>query len=75
MKTCPICGHDYDYLDPKVEYHVSYFPVEIIANACRGCNYAEFLIRHPEIPTGYYMKKKIVKVREWTLKNRPFLGL
>ncbi|MDD5165678.1 MAG: hypothetical protein PHG25_04075 [Candidatus Pacebacteria bacterium] len=46
---------------------------EITIDACRGCNYAEYLIRHPEIKSDYYMTSKMKKVREWTLRNRPLI--
>lgn len=72
MQNCPICGTSYTYNDPKIVYHVEYKP-EITIDACRGCNYAEYLIRHPEIKSDYYMKSKIKKVREWTLHSRPLI--
>lgn len=71
--VCPICNHPYTYNDPKVVYHVEYKPVQIITDACRGCNYAEHLIQHPEIKTDYYMEKKKEKVREWTINKRPLI--
>jgi hypothetical protein len=51
---------------------VEYKP-EITMDACRGCNYAEYLIRHPEIKSDYYMASKMKRVREWTLHNRPLI--
>lgn len=71
-KRCPICGKPYSYNDPKIIYHVEYKP-EITTDTCRGCNYAEFLIRRPDIKTSYYMKAKMKKVRQWTLHNRPLI--
>lgn len=74
-KKCPICGDLYTYLDPKVEYHVQYhynYP-EITTSTCRGCNYAEYLIRHTEVKSRYNMERKKAKVKKWTLKNRQFI--
>lgn len=69
---CPICKDMYRKDDPKIIYHVTYKP-EVITDACNGCNYAEFLIRHPEIETTYFMENRKHIVREWTLKNRPLI--
>ncbi len=71
--ACPICGDEYTDNDKEVEYHVSYKP-EVTTFTCRGCNYAEFLIWHPEIKTTYRMKNKMDIVRKWTLKNRPLIS-
>lgn len=71
--TCPICDDKYRDEDKKVEYHVSYNP-EITTYTCEGCNYAEFLIRHPEIKSEYFMEKRKELVRQWTLKNRPMIN-
>ncbi len=70
---CPICADKYTNEDKEVEYHVSYKP-EITTYTCRGCNYAEYLIRHPEIKTSYGMEHRKDLVREWTLKNRPLIS-
>ena len=73
-KICPICKDVYREEDAKIVYHVTYKP-EVITDDCSGCNYAEFLIRHPEIPTTYFMEKRKKVVRDWTLKNRPMISL
>jgi C4-type Zn-finger protein len=70
--TCPICEDKYKDDDKRVEYHVSYKP-EITTYTCRGCNYAEFLIRHPEVKTNYFMEHRKNLVKDWTLKNRPLI--
>lgn len=71
-EKCPICNDEYTDEDRKIIYHVSYKP-EIVTYACDGCNYAEHLIQHPEIPTTYFMDKRKDLVIQWTLKNRPLL--
>lgn len=71
MDKCPICNDNYKEDDVKIVYHVSYKP-EVTTFTCRGCNYAEFLIRHPEIQTTYDMEHRMVLVRNWTLKNRQY---
>ncbi len=72
-ETCPICGDKYCEEDLKVEYHVTYKP-EVTTFACSGCNYAEFLIRNPEIKTDYFMDNRKELVRQWTLKNRSLIS-
>ena len=72
-EICPICKNMYEDEYTKTVYHVTYRP-ERITFACRGCNYAEFLIRHPEIPTTYFMENRKRAVKEWTLKNRPMIN-
>lgn len=74
QNVCPICEDKYTKEDKKVEYHVSYKP-EITTYACSGCNYAEFLIRNPEIKSDYFMDHRKKLVKEWTLKNRPLISL
>jgi hypothetical protein len=75
---CPICDDSYNKNDREITYHVTYKP-EITTNACYGCNYAEFLIRHPEKEKEidpskiYHMQNRIKKVKEWTLKNKPLI--
>lgn len=71
-KKCPICANLYTFNDPQIVYHVEYKP-EITIDACRGCNYAEYLIRHPDIKSDYYMDQRKEKVRKWTIHNRPFI--
>lgn len=68
---CPICKNLYSYNDPKIIYHVAYKPENIITNACNNCNYAEYLIRHPEIKTKYNMEWRKKLVKQWTIKVRP----
>ncbi len=72
-EKCPICDDKYTEEDRKIVYHVAYKP-EIITSACMGCNYAEYLIRHPEIQTTYTMEKRKNMVKQWTLKNRPLIS-
>ena len=71
-ETCPICGDRYTEQDIKVTYHVTYKP-EVTTYTCRGCNYAEWLIRNPNIKEPYMEKRKEL-VRQWTLKNRPLIS-
>jgi len=66
---CPICSDLYSEVNIEVEYHVDYSPA-ITTHACRGCNYAEYLIRHPEVISEYPMERKKILVREWTYKNK-----
>lgn len=73
QEVCPICGDLYTNKDFEVNYHVDYIP-EIITTACKGCNYAEYLIHHPEIKSKYDMERKIAAVRAWTQKNAPLIG-
>lgn len=70
--NCPICGDVYNDLDRKIEYHFSYKP-QITTYACDGCNYAEYLIRHPDIPRPNNILHRIEVVRQWTLKNRSLI--
>ncbi|MES2315828.1 MAG: hypothetical protein V4486_03830 [Patescibacteria group bacterium] len=70
---CPICNDEYTEEDKKNTYHVTYKP-EIITDACRGCNWAEHLIQHPDLETPPYMIKRKELVRKWTLKNRPMIS-
>lgn len=70
---CPICEDKYKDEDKKVKYHVSYKP-EITTYTCSGCNYAEFLIRNPQIKSEYFMENRKELVRQWTLKNRPLIS-
>lgn len=70
--TCPICGDVYTNKDYKVNYHVEYKP-EVTTYTCRGCNYAEWLIRNPHVKETYMEKRKEL-VRKWTLKNRPLIS-
>ena len=72
-KKCPICNRPYTEKDPEIIYHVTYKPENIITDTCNNCNYAEYLIRHPEIPTKYNMIKRMHKVQKWTVKNRPLI--
>lgn len=72
IEICPICKNQYSKEDGKVIYHVSYKP-EVITFTCKGCNYAEYLIRHPEIDTDYFMNHRKEIVKNWTLKNRPLI--
>jgi C4-type Zn-finger protein len=72
IEKCPVCDDHYLEGDKKILYHVTYKP-EVTTYTCRGCNYAEFLIRHPEIKTDYKMKRRKEIVRRWTLKNRDML--
>lgn len=72
IEKCPICNDSYLEDDKKNLYHVTYKP-EVTTYTCRGCNYAEFLIRHPEIETTYAMNKRKEIVRRWTLKNRDLI--
>ncbi|HEY0220736.1 MAG TPA: NUDIX domain-containing protein [Candidatus Paceibacterota bacterium] len=72
-EICPICENRYKDEDSKVIYHVTYIP-EITTNACRGCNYAEFLIRNPEEKTKYRMDHRKELVRMWTIKHRPLIN-
>ena len=72
-EICPICNDAYTDDDRKIIYHVTYKP-EVTTFTCTGCNYAEYLIRHPKIHTLYFMKKRKEVVRSWTLKNRPLIG-
>lgn len=71
-ETCPICEDRYRKEDKKVLYHVTYRP-EVTTYTCSGCNYAEYLIQHPEIETDYIMEHRKDLVRKWTLKNRPLI--
>ena len=71
-EICPICKDKYKTNDRKIKYHITYNP-EVITFACQGCNYAEFLIRHPEISTTFFMDKRKETVRRWTLKNRALI--
>jgi len=73
IEICPICKNKYKERDKKLEYHVSYKP-EIKTNTCKGCNYAEFLIRHPYIKSEYYMENRKRLVKLWTFKNRPLIS-
>ena len=73
LEVCPICNDKYKEHDKKVNYHVTYRP-EVITFTCEGCNYAEYLIRHPEISTDYIMEKRKNLVKQWTLKNRPLIS-
>jgi MinD superfamily P-loop ATPase len=73
-EVCTICGDKYTKSDLKIIYHVKYKP-EITTYACQGCNYAEYLIRHPEVKTTYLMERRKKLVREWTIKNRPLINL
>lgn len=72
-EICPICGNQYKEESQKDEYHVSYKP-EVTTDACLGCNYAEYLIRHPEVKPPYDMEKRKEIVKQWTLKNRPLIS-
>ena len=72
-EKCPICDDKYIEDDKKIEYHVTYNP-EVTTYTCRGCNYAEYLIRHPEIISPYSMEKRKELVRQWTLKIRPLVN-
>ena len=56
-EVCRICEDKYKDEDIKVTYHVTYDP-EVVTYSCRGCNYAEYLIRHPEVETTYFMEKR-----------------
>jgi hypothetical protein len=69
---CPICKNQYSEQDKKVTYHVMYVP-EITSDSCRGCNYAEYLIRHPEEVSAYPMEHRKEIVKAWTIKNRPLI--
>lgn len=70
---CPICKNVYKEDDKKIVYHVTYRP-EVITDSCRGCNYAEYLIRRPEITPTYFMENRKSLVKEWTLRNRPLIN-
>ncbi len=70
---CPICENNYSFEDPRIRYHVGYKP-EITIDACRGCNYAEYLIRNPQVETDYYMDKRKEVVRQWTVEKRPLIS-
>lgn len=71
-EVCPICNDQYSDLDRKIEYHFSYKPA-ITTFACDGCNYAEHLIRHPEIKPDYFMENRKELVKKWTEKNKPLI--
>lgn len=73
MNKCPICGHHYVGNDVMVEYHVQYTPVQITTDSCKGCNWAEYLIRNPDIPRPDSILRNIEAVKRWTLKNRPLI--
>ncbi|MBA3284796.1 MAG: hypothetical protein H0U27_07025 [Nitrosopumilus sp.] len=78
-EKCPICDDQYTDSDKKVLYHVEYSPKEITTYACRGCNFAEDLIQHPEKEhilnpnDKYHMWHRKELVRAWTLKNRSLI--
>lgn len=72
--VCPICEDKYSEADKKIEYHVSYKPEVTTYATCSGCNYAEYLIRHPEIKPPHPIEKRKALVRAWTLKNRPLIS-
>jgi hypothetical protein len=59
---CPICEDKYTDEDKEIEYHVTYRP-EVTTFTCNGCNYAEYLIRHPEVKTTYAMEKRKALVK------------
>lgn len=44
-KVCPICGKEPAKRGGWVTYHISYDP-EITLDACKSCNFLEYLLRH-----------------------------
>ncbi|MFZ2621324.1 MAG: hypothetical protein WAX85_02090 [Minisyncoccia bacterium] len=65
IEICPICRKPYSERNPKVQYHTQYKPIPEFINACKSCNYAEYLSRHWLRYLTTWQWRKIKLVREY----------